>query len=108
MPATHRVIITAEALANLEEIAGYIRQHSPQSCCISRASDSRHDRLPRGDAITLPTRRQEQEARHAGARGRSPALHHLLSRGSECSRLIRASRVARQTAAAAALRLAVG
>ena len=31
MPEAHRVILTAEALSNLEGIARYIRQHSPQN-----------------------------------------------------------------------------
>jgi len=31
MPDTHRVILTAGALHELEEIANYIRQHSPQN-----------------------------------------------------------------------------
>jgi plasmid stabilization system protein ParE len=31
MRDTHRVIITAEALADLADLAGHIRQHSPQN-----------------------------------------------------------------------------
>jgi plasmid stabilization system protein ParE len=31
MPATHRVILTDESLANLESIAHHIRQSSPQN-----------------------------------------------------------------------------
>ena len=31
MSGTHRVILTAEALSDLESIAQYIRQHSPQN-----------------------------------------------------------------------------
>ncbi len=31
MPDTHRVILTAEAFLDLESIAAYIRQHSPQN-----------------------------------------------------------------------------
>ena len=31
MPATYRVILTNEALSDLEGIADYIRQHSPQN-----------------------------------------------------------------------------
>ena len=31
MPETHRVILTKEALADLEGIAQFIRQHSPQN-----------------------------------------------------------------------------
>ena len=31
MPDTHRVILTPEALLDLESIAEYIRQHSPQN-----------------------------------------------------------------------------
>ena len=31
MPDTHRVILTAEALTGLDQIARYIRNHSPQN-----------------------------------------------------------------------------
>jgi plasmid stabilization system protein ParE len=34
MPDTHRIVLTADALADLEAIAAFIRQNSPQNAAI--------------------------------------------------------------------------
>ena len=52
MPDTHRVILTADALADLLEIARYIRQHSPRN-----AADVAATILDAIDSLTtMPTR----------------------------------------------------
>jgi plasmid stabilization system protein ParE len=52
MPATHRIIITAEALSNLQGIAAYIRKDSPQNAAaVARAIVDTVDSLAK-----MPTR----------------------------------------------------
>jgi plasmid stabilization system protein ParE len=72
MSATHRVILTASALADLEAIAGHIRRDSPQSAAsmaerILDAIDS---------LVSMPTR-----FRRAGkSRKRGTPIHSLVVR----------------------------
>jgi plasmid stabilization system protein ParE len=52
MPDAHRVILTADALADLEDIARYIREHSPQN-----AADVANAILDAIDSLTaMPAR----------------------------------------------------
>lgn len=72
MPDTHRVIITAEALADLEAIADYIRQDSPQNA--AAVAEMILDAI---DSLGFMPRRFRQVGR---SRKRGSAVHAMVVR----------------------------
>ena len=72
MPDTHRVILTSEALTGLENIARYIRKHSPQNAAaVASAILNAIDSLGQ-----MPTRFK----RAGNSRTRGTRIHALVVR----------------------------
>ena len=79
MPDTHRVILTGDALGDLEDIADFIRRHSPQNAAaVAKQILDAIDSLAFLPARFKQVGRKEQERRLAGPRDGRAALCTLL------------------------------